>query len=740
MNDMVRPSSLFNAAAQAPGPSAVLGTIHNPPPEISQLPSGTTLPGVVVGGDGKGHVLVRTELGILAVATKAQLAVDSQVVLQIRSSGAQLHVLQMHSEASAPASQAQTAGLPGTQAAGSAAQAAQAAQADGQAQSAQPAHSAPSDQLTLGQTVKAVLQTPAPAPAAPPGSGAQSAETLPPGSQLQLRILGIETPTVQGAALADVLQASPLRQAQAAPSLPGQPQPPGGTPAPPQAAAAPGGAAPAGPASSAGGAPASPANTLTSTSGQVLRLANIQPQSGAAGSAGSASLSNGSPAPAQPGNATGTLAGTVSAGGAPVGGAPAGGAPVGGAPVGGAPAGGTPAQASTALQAASQPNPGPGQAPPPGGAPTAPASVAAAQAVSPAQVQGGAPGGRGAPPGPASSAAVQPAAAVQVQGVTSNAAAPPQASGPGAAIPSHVSPAPSLELSPGSTRFVGTVTGTTHAGQPVLSTPLGTMTLEVRTTLPPGTWVRAELPPGALAAAGAARSAEAPVSLGTLGHSWPALEEALRALVELGGPAAGSAALPSAVQQAIPQPGSQLTSTILFFLSALSGGKIADWLGSQAVQTLKDAGREALLGRLGQDFGQMGRLAEGASGDWRLFFIPLLDGDLVQQLRFFVRHGPPERGHQGEEGEEDSTRFILEVELSRLGDMQLDGLVRGKRFDLILRTRTPLPGEMRQDITQIFTDANEATGYSGKIGFQASSDWQFMPIRDDGGAESSLVV
>ena len=266
------------------------------------------------------------------------------------------------------------------------------------------------------------------------------------------------------------------------------------------------------------------------------------------------------------------------------------------------------------------------------------------------------------------------------------------------------------------------------------------MTLEVRTALLPGTWVRAELPPGALAAAGATRAAEAPVSLGTLGHSWPALEEALRALAELGGPATGGIALPGAVQQAIPQPGSQLTSTILFFLSALKGGDITNWLGKPAVQSLKKAGREALLSRLSQDFGQMGRLAEGASGDWRQFFIPLLDGDQIQQFRFFVRHGPPERGRQDEEGEEDSTRFILEVELSRLGDLQLDGLVRGKHFDLILRTRAPLPNEMHQDIRRIFNDANDATGYAGKIGFQASSDWQFMPIRDDGGAESSLVV
>ncbi|MCH8154376.1 MAG: hypothetical protein IH786_03785 [Proteobacteria bacterium] len=100
MNDLVRASSLFGGQrAPSAGLSGVLGTVANPPPEVAQLPVGTTLQGVVTGRDGAGHLLVRTELGTLSVATKATLPVDSEVTLQIRSSGTQLHVLLMHSEA-----------------------------------------------------------------------------------------------------------------------------------------------------------------------------------------------------------------------------------------------------------------------------------------------------------------------------------------------------------------------------------------------------------------------------------------------------------------------------------------------------------------------------------------------------------------------------------------------------------------------------------------------------------------
>ncbi|MCH8038576.1 MAG: hypothetical protein IIC53_15845, partial [Proteobacteria bacterium] len=114
MNDLVRATSLFGGQrASSAGLSGVLGTVANPPPEVAQLSVGTTLQGVVAGHDGRGHLLVRTELGTLSVATKANLPVDSEVTLQIRSSGTRLHVLLMQSEA--PTAAAQGAAAPSAQ-------------------------------------------------------------------------------------------------------------------------------------------------------------------------------------------------------------------------------------------------------------------------------------------------------------------------------------------------------------------------------------------------------------------------------------------------------------------------------------------------------------------------------------------------------------------------------------------------------------------------------------------------
>jgi hypothetical protein len=168
---------------------------------------------------------------------------------------------------------------------------------------------------------------------------------------------------------------------------------------------------------------------------------------------------------------------------------------------------------------------------------------------------------------------------------------------------------------------------------------------------------------------------------------------------------------------------------------------VTRWLGNQASQALKSAGRDSLLSRLAQDFGQLGRLADSQGGDWRLFFIPLYDGDQLQQIRLFLRHGGHDQDGGGGQDDEDQTRFVIEVEMSHLGDLQLDGLVRDKRLDLILRSRAPLPDFMRRDIVQIFHETNEITGNRGNISFQSSLEWKAMPIEaPEAAADAGVVV
>jgi hypothetical protein len=295
---------------------------------------------------------------------------------------------------------------------------------------------------------------------------------------------------------------------------------------------------------------------------------------------------------------------------------------------------------------------------------------------------------------------------------------------------------------PGPVTFSGLVTSVTHAGHPILNTPIGILTLEIEAQLPVGGQVTLELP-----ANGLKRAIEIQPGLARtgLGHAWPALQEALTVL----GAAAPGQAL--AIPPSLPQPGPKLASGILFFLAALSGGNLGRWLGGEALQALRAAGRDALIGRIGRDLAQMGRMSEATgssggggapAGEWRLLPIPLWDGDQLRQIRLFLRQREARRDKDKSGGRKDPTRFILELEMSRLGEMQLDGLVREKRFDLLLRTRQALPEPMRRDIRAIFDGANEAAGYSGSVGFQAADDWHMLPLNEDAlaGPAQGLVV
>lgn len=283
--------------------------------------------------------------------------------------------------------------------------------------------------------------------------------------------------------------------------------------------------------------------------------------------------------------------------------------------------------------------------------------------------------------------------------------------------------------------LTGTVNGITASGQPIVSTPAGPIALATRSPVPMGTQVTFEVR-GAPVIPADASLALASATRGDLmsARNWPALKEAVQVLQEIN---------PQAAQQvlntAIPRPDGGLTTTLLFFMSALRGGDVRSWLGDSAVRILEKA-RPGLLGRLKDEFGRRAKLnEEPAKGDWRVATVPIQNGAEIEQARLYTRT------HE-EEPEEDEggagTRFVVDVELSKLGRLQLDGLVRenNKRLDLIVRTEEPLPGEMRDHIRAIFKDAAELTGLHGGVGFQSRPPAFVEVTVDDGDAAEGLVV
>lgn len=219
----------------------------------------------------------------------------------------------------------------------------------------------------------------------------------------------------------------------------------------------------------------------------------------------------------------------------------------------------------------------------------------------------------------------------------------------------------------------------------------------------------------------AAPATAGPQSLTTLGVAWTALEDAHTVLTT-----AEAGAATSFTASAIPAPGPNLTTGMVFLLNALFHGNLQEWLGRDALRVLESSEKSVLLSRLSEDFGQLSRLAsEPVNGEWRVAMLPLLDDGVLQQIRFYLRHHDAERG---DGADLEGTRFVVEASLSELGPLQLDGLVRPGRFDLMVRSHSMLPPATQDDITVLFEAANAEFSATGNIGFQVQNPFNVAPL------------
>ena len=247
-----------------------------------------------------------------------------------------------------------------------------------------------------------------------------------------------------------------------------------------------------------------------------------------------------------------------------------------------------------------------------------------------------------------------------------------------------------------------------ESGETLLDTPLGLLALERRLSLPAGALVAFE----PLASAPPEQPAEVPLAQRT---SWPALEETLATLDRT------LPALAARLRSDLsPVSGQQLAGTLLFLMSALNSGA---WPGDATAAALDAAGRRDLRLKLDGDVTELRQLTAPQSGDWNVYLLPLLDGAVVRPVRLFLRRRQT-ASNSGEQG----TRFVLEVEMSRMGALQLDGLVRSQRFDLVLRSHRAVPVELRQELAEVFRSATAAAGLAGDMTFTTASRFAVAPL------------
>jgi hypothetical protein len=276
--------------------------------------------------------------------------------------------------------------------------------------------------------------------------------------------------------------------------------------------------------------------------------------------------------------------------------------------------------------------------------------------------------------------------------------------------------------------LLGSVLGYTRAGHPVIETPAGTIMLQQRARLPVGAQVALILDPVPPTPAATVLPVTSPQqALLQLSSSWPSLDDLISILR---GAASGADDASPPPPPGVPQVGPKLAASLANAIAALRSGDVEKLLGPILGGRKLPADKEDVLKRLRDDFVQLSSLAQDRPNvDWRALMLPVYDPRVgLTLINLYYRRGGG-RGQPGDpESKENGTRFVVEVNFAALGAFQLDGLVRGKRFDLMIRSRRAVPPSQRRELLKIFEDALAIGGNKGGLEFRTMERFPVAPL------------
>jgi predicted RecA/RadA family phage recombinase len=246
--------------------------------------------------------------------------------------------------------------------------------------------------------------------------------------------------------------------------------------------------------------------------------------------------------------------------------------------------------------------------------------------------------------------------------------------------------------------------------------PGSVITWQVRTILPPQATAQPLPMTGAVGGLAAASQ---------LTSEWSALHELTAALQTMQGAAAAQA-----IQRIVPHIGSNMGAGLLFFMNILRKGDVTEWLGKDIIDKLEHMGKADVVQRLGNDLAAVrGLFADQPQGNWQAMFFPVMVEKELHQAQMFMKQEQDDKKKGG-----SGTRFIVELDLSNLGPMQIDGFIKKRehatQFDLVMRTMAELPDELKSDIYAIFDNAQQVANFSGSLHFRLVSEFTTSPLEE----------
>lgn len=317
-----------------------------------------------------------------------------------------------------------------------------------------------------------------------------------------------------------------------------------------------------------------------------------------------------------------------------------------------------------------------------------------------------------------------PAQVVQVQSGGGQPATQPNTQG--AATPQVQQPAQAL---PPGLQVQGVISGQTSQGQPLLTiqappqyagqTLAVNLPPEAQHHLPVGTQMALRLTEGGNASVLSLVLPQAAQRANTLtffGEKWQGLQQAL-SLLQTHAPE-----LAQGLRNQLPQLQTLLPG-FLMFVDALRRNSAEQTLGKEAHTLLKSLGLD-----LTSDVGQLAQLQQRQEDtQWRGTLFPYVEnpGEDPRQGGFFWR-----REKKDEARSRTSTRFIMQLNLSRMGEVQLDGLVNYPEIWLKLRRTTPPEEGFITQLQSLVNDTLEQYGLQGGITVETAPTFPVNPLAE----------
>lgn len=281
-------------------------------------------------------------------------------------------------------------------------------------------------------------------------------------------------------------------------------------------------------------------------------------------------------------------------------------------------------------------------------------------------------------------------------------------------------------LAPGM-QITGVVTGQNEEGQPLLTiTQPGALAgatvpltlAEPTTLLPLGAQLNIRVENNLLATIlglTLPQTAQNAFTVNTLGSQWEGLQQALSVLQQQAPTQAAN------MRAALPQL-ANLFPGLIQFTNALRTNKAEDAFDTEATRLLKSMGID-----LSSDISQLSQLQQrppSQDPQWRGTLFPYVEapGEDPRQGGFFWR-----REKSDDPRGSTTTRFVVEVEMSQLGAMQLDGLVTYPEIWLKLR-RTSHPEEgFTENLQAMVNNLLNASDLTGGIAIETTATFPVNP-------------